>query len=338
MKKILVTGGCGYIGSHTIIDLIQNGFEVISVDNYLRSSSSQLKYIEDVTGIRVKNYEVDLCDLSQTLAVFEAEKDIAGIIHFAALKTVPESVANPLLYYHNNIGSLVNILKCVKSFEIPHLVFSSSCSVYGNTKVQPVTEQTILPRAESPYGYTKQIGERMISDYTQVESYTRFISLRYFNPVGAHPSGLIGEVQWDKPNNLVPYITQTAIGKMQKLIVFGNDYNTPDGSCIRDYIHVCDVAHAHTLALAYLMNHRNDTLHDVFNLGTGHGTSVFQAIAAFEKVSQVKLNYEIGPRRMGDPAAIYANNELAKEKLHWIPKYTLDDMMLTAWNWEMKMQ
>ena len=333
MAKILVTGGCGYIGSHTIVDLLANGFDVISIDNFSRSSNYAVAAIEKITGKRIKNYEVDLKNFDDTLAVFQENPDIAGIIHFAAYKAVGESVQEPLFYYENNIGSLVNILKCVQEFDIPHFVFSSSCTVYGNPDASPVTENSAVKKAESPYGATKQMGEEILQNIAAAGG-ANVILLRYFNPVGAHPSALIGELPIGRPQNLVPAITQTAIGKLPKMQVHGTDYDTRDGSCIRDYIHVCDIAHAHTLALQYSIKHNKEKACEVFNLGTGNGITVLEAIQAFEKVSGVKLNYEIGPRRAGDIVAIYANNDKAVKELGWNCKYGLEEMMLTAWQWE----
>lgn len=338
MKKILVTGGCGYIGSHTITDLIENGFEVISVDNNVRSSPRLLEGIEKITGRKVKNYKVDLCSFDDTHAIFAENDDIAGVIHFAAYKAVGESVAKPLMYYENNMFSLVNLLRCVEEYKTPYFVFSSSCTVYGNPDSIPVTEETPEKMAESPYGATKQMGERVIRDFAQVTPHTSSVLLRYFNPAGAHPSTQIGEFNIDKPQNLTPVITQTAIGKIPQMQVYGNDYPTRDGSCIRDFIHICDLAHAHTLALKYLMENRNNSNCDVFNLGTGNGISVLEAIHAFEKVSGVKLNYLMGPRRPGDVIAIYANKDKAERELGWKPKYSLEDIMRTAWQWEQKLK
>ncbi len=337
MQKILVTGGCGYIGSHTLVDLIEHGFEVISVDNHLRSRAKQLDGVEKITGKKIKNYAVDLCNWDAVENIFKEEKNIDGIIHFAALKSVPESVAEPLLYYHNNIASLVNILKATAQFGVKEFVFSSSCSVYGNADELPVTEATPLKYAESPYGFSKQIGERMIKDFAAVHADINFILLRYFNPVGAHESAIIGEVPYDRPNNLVPIITQSAIGKMQQLTVFGGDYDTRDGSCVRDYIHVSDVAHAHTCAMKYLLNDAPKKNVDVFNLGSGNGVTVLEAINAFEKVSGTKLNYKVGERRDGDVIAVYANIDKVKSILQWQPQRNIEQMMLSAWNWEKQM-
>jgi len=337
MKKILVTGGCGYIGSHTIVDLIENGFSVISVDNNSRSNPRILEGIEKITGKKIKNYKVDLCNFDDTFAIFQENEGIQGIIHFAAFKSVNESVEQPLMYFENNLMSLINLLKCVQEFKIPYFVFSSSCTVYGSPDKIPVTETTPPKPAESPYGYTKQMGEQIINEFSKAGN-TKCILLRYFNPVGAHPTALIGELPVGKPANLVPAITQTAVGKIPQLIVYGNDYHTRDGSCIRDFIHVCDIAHAHTLALNFLLAKGSDKRCEVFNLGTGQGVTVLETIHAFENVSGIKLNYVIGPRRPGDVMAIYANNDLARKLLGWIPKYSLDDMMATAWKWEQKLK
>lgn len=337
MSKILVTGGCGYIGSHTIVDLIENGFDVISIDDNSRSTPYLLSGIEKITGKKVKNYKVDLKDYNDTRAVFQENEDISGIIHFAAYKAVGESVEEPLMYFENNLFSLINLLKCVDEFAIEHFVFSSSCTVYGNPDAIPVTEKSPIKKAESPYGATKQMGEEIVQS-SVTKSTSKAILLRYFNPVGAHPSIHIGELPLGKPANLVPAITQTAIGKLPQMQVFGSDYDTRDGSCIRDYIHVCDIAHAHTLALQYLMEDRNKTQCDIFNLGTGNGVTVLEAIKAFEEVSTQKLNYKIGPRRPGDVVAIYANNDFAVQSLGWQIKYDLKDMMRTAWEWELKVK
>lgn len=338
MAKILVTGGTGFIGSHTIVDLVENGFSVVSIDNHARSSSYAVAGIEQITGKKVKNYKVDLKNFDETRAVFQENPDITGIIHFAAYKAVSESVAEPVLYYENNIFGLINLLKCVQEFEVADFVFSSSCTVYGNPDTIPVTEASPTKKAESPYGATKQMGEQILQDFTKAIEKTAVILLRYFNPVGAHPSAIIGESPVGNPQNLVPAITQTAIGKLPKMMVFGTDYPTRDGSCVRDYIHVCDIAHAHTLAIQYLAGKKNKTRCDIFNLGTGDGVTVLEAIHAFEEVSGIKLNYELGPRRPGDVVAIYANNNLAVTELGWKIKYGLTDMMQTAWAWELKIK
>ena len=333
MNKILVTGGCGYIGGHTIVDLIENGFEVISADDLSRGSMKMLHGIEKAVGRPIKNYKVDLCNLDDTEAIFLENPDITGIIHFAAFKSVPESVGNPLMYYDNNFNSLINILKCADEFDVNNFVFSSSCSVYGNPSELPVTEAVPFQEPESPYARTKQVGEAICCDFTNINKHFNTILLRYFNPAGAHPSGFIGEFM-EKPENVVPVITQTAIGKRSEMTVFGSDYDTRDGSCIRDYIHVCDIANAHTKALQYIIEDRNKANCEVFNLGSGNGVSVLELIKAFEKVSGLKLNYKVGPRRPGDVVEVYANNNRARKMLGWDPKYDLEAMMDTSWKWE----
>lgn len=335
MQKVLVTGGCGYIGSHTIVDLIDNGFEVVSVDNLINSSDEALEGIEAITGQKVKNYNVDLCDYEKTDQIF-AENNFSGIIHFAARKAVGESCEDPLGYYHNNLLSLVNILKCAVKYKVENFIFSSSCSVYGNAKDLPVTEDTAFEEAESPYARTKQIGEKIISDYCKFKGDLKGILLRYFNPAGAHESNELGESPIYKALNLVPVITETAIGKRESMVVHGDDYDTRDGSCIRDYIHVMDIANAHTKALQYLLENKNESNCEIFNLGIGEGVSVLEAINAFEKVASQKLNYQVGPRRDGDVVAIYANNQKAAEKLGWKAQRDIEDIMKTAWAWEKK--
>ena len=332
-KKILVTGGCGYIGSHTIVDLIEHGFEVISADNLSTGSLRMLEGVEQITGKKIKNYNVDLSKMDYTEAIFIDNPDMVGIIHFAAFKSVPESVAEPLAYYENNLRSLINLLQCAQRFGVFHFVFSSSCSVYGNTTALPVSESTPMSEAQSPYGRTKQMGELICRDVASVWPEGNIALLRYFNPVGAHPSAHIGELQ-EKPENLVPVITQTAIGKRDQMVVHGNDYKTRDGSCVRDYVHVMDIANAHTRALEYMLEADDEDNCITLNLGTGNGVTVLEMIKAFEQVSGQKLNYRIGDRRPGDVEAVYANNDKAKEVLGWEPKYDLNAMMDTAWRWE----
>ncbi|MES2566592.1 MAG: UDP-glucose 4-epimerase GalE [Bacteroidota bacterium] len=338
-STIIVTGGAGYIGSHTIIELLQQtNYTIVSIDNFSNSNSDTFDRIEKITGKQVKNLNVDICNLEALELAISKVKDPIGIIHFAAFKSVPQSVADPLLYYHNNIASLVNILKISKSLNISNFIFSSSCSVYGNVEELPVTELTPFSVAESPYAHTKQMGEDIVTKFTKSEPNFKSVLLRYFNPVGAHPTGFNGEYPRNRPDNLVPYITQTAAGILQKLTVFGNDYDTRDGSCIRDYIHVNDIADAHVRALNYLIENKQKKATSVFNLGTGVGVSVLEAIGSFEKVTQQKLNYQIGPRRAGDVISIYANNDFVKKELEWTPKYNLDDMMLSAWKWQMHLK
>jgi UDP-glucose 4-epimerase len=315
------------------VDLIENGFNVISVDNLSRASDQSLVGIEKITGKKIKNYTVDLTDKVATENIFKENPGITGIIHFAAYKAVGESVELPLDYYENNLCSLVHLLQMSVKYHANHFIFSSSCTVYGNPDASRVTEDTPLQAAASPYGATKQMGEVIVKDTAHTFPISAIL-LRYFNPVGAHPSTAIGELPIGRPQNLVPAITQTAIGKLPKMQVHGTDYDTRDGSCIRDYIHVCDIAHAHTLALQYSIKKNQEKSCEIFNLGTGNGISVLEAIQAFEKVSGVTLNYEIGPRRSGDIVAIYANNDKAVKQLGWNCKYGLDEMMLTAWKWE----
>ncbi len=336
---ILVTGGAGYIGSQTIIELIkQTSYSVISVDNYSNSSEKTFDRIESITGKKIKNYEIDLCNKEEINHQLSGLTEIIGVIHFAAFKSVPESVADSLLYYHNNIASLVNILKFCKEKNIPNFIFSSSCSVYGNSDELPVTEKTVLPKAESPYAHTKQIGEDMVRAFSKSNSNFNSVLLRYFNPVGADQSALIGELPLGPPSSLVPIITRTAVGIIEQMQVHGSDYNTRDGSCIRDYIHVSDIASAHINALNYILDKKNKTNVSLFNLGTGKGITVLEAIHSFEKISGVKLNYKIGARRSGDVAAIYSDNHLAKQELKWEPKFNINEMMLTAWKWQLHLQ
>ncbi len=336
MQKVLVTGGCGYIGSHTIVDLIKNGFEVISVDSHINSNRKPLSGIRKITGKTIKNYKVDLSDRTRTQKIFKDHPDIVGIIHFAALKSVGDSVNEPLLYFRNNMLSTLNLLECSNEFGVKHFIFSSSCSVYGNAKELPVTEKTPLQEAESPYARTKQMGEQMIHDAALEMKKTDFILLRYFNPCGAHDSNLLGESPTTKAQNLVPVITETAIGKRKSMTVFGDDYDTRDGSCIRDYIHVMDLADAHTKSLQYLIKKKNTDQVETFNLGIGDGVSVLEAINAFEASTGQKLNYKIGPRRAGDVVAIYAKIDAAQKRMGWKPQRDINDIMKTAWDWEVK--
>jgi UDP-glucose 4-epimerase len=337
MKKprVLVTGGTGYIGSHTLIELINNGYDVVSIDNLSRSSSKSLNLIKEITGCTVKNFDVDLCSEKKLSNIFAELGEVAGVIHFAAFKSVPESVQQPELYYYNNLFSLVNILKCCIQHNIKHFVFSSSCSVYGDIASLPVSETTVLTTPKSPYAVTKVMGEKIVQDTCKANSIAA-ISLRYFNPVGAHPSGLIGEMPLNTPDNLVPVITQTAIGKRKSLTVFGGNLPTRDGSCIRDFVHVTDIANAHVLALQHLKDKQD--YYDVVNLGTGEGVSIFEAINTFEKVSGVKLNYKVGAYREGDVIEIYSDGAKSDAVLGWKPKYTIVDMMSSAWKWELQLQ
>ena len=334
-EKILVTGGVGYIGSHTVVELIQQGFEVYIIDNLSNSKIEVLDAIQKITGIKPHFTQLDLCDRNTVNQYFSMHKDIKAIVHFAAFKAVGESVAEPLKYYHNNIASLVNILEAAKNNNITNIVFSSSCTVYGQPEKLPVTEESPIIPAISPYGFTKQMGEVILRDYVSAHS-TKVISLRYFNPIGAHESALIGEYPNGVPNNLVPFITQTAIGLRKQLTVHGNDYGTNDGSCIRDYINVVDLAKAHVVAIKRLIENRNKSNFEVFNIGTGQGTTVLEVITTFEKISGTKLNYVIGPRRAGDVEKVYADTSLANKELGWKSEETLENTILSSWNWEKK--
>jgi len=338
-KTIIVTGGAGYIGSHTIIDIIENtDFDVVSIDNFSNSSPLTFDRIEQVTGKRVKNFDVNLCDKMAFDEVLSSISNCIGVIHFAAFKSVPESVNNPYLYYHNNIESLLNTLEGCLKHNIRNFIFSSSCSVYGNISTLPVSESTPFSLAESPYAYTKQVGETIIKDYAKKFEKLKTISLRYFNPVGAHTSGLIGESPINPPTSLLPIITQTAIGLRGKMFVHGNDYDTRDGSCVRDYIHVSDIASAHVTALFYLIDKKNKNVNTIFNLGTGEGISVKEAISVFEEVTNKKLNYEVGPRREGDVEAIYSDTTKSKNELGWEAKRGIEEMISSAWNWQLKLK
>jgi len=335
--KILVTGGTGYIGSHTVVELQRNGYEVVIVDNLSNSYAKVVDNIEKISGTRPIFEEFDLTDLEKTREFFNKYNDIKGIIHFAAFKAVGESMDKPLMYYHNNLQSLINILKGMDETGIRNLVFSSSCTVYGQPDELPVTEQAPIQEAWSPYGHTKQISETVIERKSNVSDINGIL-LRYFNPIGAHDSALIGELPIGVPNNLVPFITQTAIGIREQLSVFGDDYNTPDGTAIRDYIHVVDLAKAHVVAVDRLLNNKSKGKVEMFNLGTGNGFSVLEVINSFEKVSGEKLNYKIVARRQGDIEKVWADTTFANDELGWKAEKTIDDMMLSAWNWEVALK
>lgn len=336
MKKnlILVTGGTGYIGSHTTVELIGEGFEVAIIDNLYNSEAGVVDRIEAITGVRPSLAVFDLTNREKLDDYFADHNDISGIIHFAAYKAVGESVHKPLEYYRNNLVSLMNLLGVMRTQGIPNFVFSSSCTVYGQPDKLPVAEDAAVKPATSPYGNTKQIGEEIIRDTVGASEYLNAISLRYFNPIGAHPSSLIGELPRGVPENLVPFITQTAYGLRKELKVFGNDYDTPDGSCVRDYLHVVDLAKAHVTAVKRLLEKKNKAGYEVFNLGTGKGVSVLEAIESFERVSGISLNYKITGRREGDIEKIWADPSLANTELGWKTKSTLDEAMRTAWEWE----
>jgi UDP-glucose 4-epimerase len=332
--KVLVTGGTGYIGSHTVVELQKEGYKVIIIDNLSNSDISVLDGITDITGVRPLFGEIDLCDSKELESFITSNQGIDAIIHFAAHKAVGESVQNPIKYYRNNLVSMVNVLDIMKRFTISSLVFSSSCTVYGQPDKLPVTEDAPVQPAISPYGNSKQIGEEFISDLMKVSPELKAISLRYFNPVGAHPSGSIGELPIGVPENLVPYITQTAAGVRESLKVFGDDYNTPDGSCIRDYLHVVDLAKAHVVSLERLLSGANRNNYEVFNLGTGIGVSVLEAIKTFKEATGIEINYTVTSRREGDIEKIWADPSLANSELKWKTELSLKDAMSSAWKWE----
>jgi len=331
--KILVTGGTGYIGSHTVVELQARGFDVVVVDSLFNSYLSVLDQIEKISGIKPDFEQFDLADVAKTKDFFKRNQDIVGIIHFAAHKAVGESVDNPVMYYQNNLFSLINILENMQEYGINNLVFSSSCTVYGQPEELPVSEKAPMQKALSPYGNTKQISEDIIQDTAKVSN-VNAVMLRYFNPIGAHESAFIGELPLGVPNNLVPFITQTAIGIREQLSVFGDDYNTPDGTAIRDYIHVVDLAKAHVKAVNRMIESKQKKNVEIFNLGTGNGFSVLEVIKSLERVANVKLNYKIVDRREGDVEAVYADTKFANDELGWKAEKTLDEMMASAWKWE----
>ena len=336
--KILVTGGLGFIGSHTVVELQNEGYEVVIIDNCSNSSEEVLVGIENITGKKPIFEKMDLRDRKKVSEFFKKYPDVSGVIHFAASKAVGESVQIPLTYYENNIGTLVYLLQELQEKKDASFIFSSSCTVYGQADELPITENAPVKTAESPYGNTKQIGEEIIKDTCKVTPQLKAIALRYFNPIGAHKSTEIGELPLGVPQNLVPFITQTAMGLREKLSVFGDDYNTPDGTCIRDYIHVVDLAKAHVIALTRLLKNKNKENYEVFNLGTGKGSSVLEVIKSFEKVSGQSLNYTIVDRREGDITAAYADTNLANNELGWKAALSLDEAMKSAWEWEQKVR
>tara|TARA_R110002050_G_scaffold196426_3_gene331428 strand:+ start:22161 stop:23177 length:1017 start_codon:yes stop_codon:yes gene_type:complete len=336
--KVLVTGGLGFIGSHTVVELQNQGFEVVIIDDLSNSSEKVLEGIVAITGKKPEFKKIDLKEKSKVEDFFKRHTDIQGVIHFAASKAVGESVEKPLLYYENNIGTLVYLLKELSKKDKASFIFSSSCTVYGQADKMPITEDAPVKTAESPYGNTKQIGEEIIADTCKVVSSLNAIALRYFNPMGAHPSTEIGELPIGVPQNLVPFITQTGIGMREQLSVFGGDYPTTDGTCVRDYIHVVDLAKAHVIALKRLLDGENDANYEVFNLGTGTGSTVLEAIQSFEKVSGKKLNYKIVDRRPGDITSAYASTAKANKVLGWKAESTLDEAMKSAWEWEQKIR
>ena len=339
-QTILVTGGTGFIGSHTTVELIEAGYEVVIVDNLSNSKIEVLDGIEKITGVRPAFEQVDLRDKAATEVVFQKYPKIEGIIHFAASKAVGESVQKPLLYYRNNIVSLINLLELMPQYNVKGIIFSSSCTVYGQPKPEnlPVTEEAPHQKATSPYGNTKEINEQIIYDYIHSGANIKSIVLRYFNPIGAHPSALIGELPNGVPNNLIPFVTQTAMGIRKELTIFGNDYNTPDGTCIRDYIYVVDLAKAHVAAMARIVEDKNTDPVEIYNVGTGHGVSVLELINTFEKCTGVKLNYEIAPRREGDIEKVWGNVDKANKVLGWKAVHTLEEALTSAWNWQQKLR
>ncbi|RZF59984.1 UDP-glucose 4-epimerase GalE [Sphingobacterium corticibacterium] len=337
MSKILVTGGTGYIGSHTVVELHNAGYTPVIIDNLSNSNIQILDQIAKIIGVRPEFHQFDLCDEAKTRAFVQENPDITGIIHFAASKAVGESVEKPLKYYHNNFFSLINLLNAYQGKPI-NFVFSSSCTVYGEPDTLPVTESAPVKKAASPYGNTKQIAEEILEEVSAAYGNYNTIALRYFNPVGAHASALIGELPLGVPQNLLPFITQTAIGKREKLTVFGGDYETPDGSCIRDYIHVVDLAKAHVAAIRLLEKGNPNGKYDVFNVGTGNGYSVLEAITAFEKASGQKLNYVVGPRRDGDIVKVWGDVTKSTQQLGWSAELGIDEMMASAWAWEKYLQ
>ena len=336
--KVLVTGGAGYIGSHTVVELQNNGYEVIIVDNLSNSRAEVVDSIEQITGIRPAFEKVDCLDYEGMDAVFAKYPGIQGVIHFAASKAVGESVEKPLKYYRNNLVSLINLLELMPKHNVQGIIFSSSCTVYGQPDVLPVTEAAPIKKAESPYGNTKQVNEEIIRDTVASGAPIRAILLRYFNPIGAHPSALIGELPNGVPQNLIPYLTQTAMGIREKLSVFGDDYDTPDGSCIRDYIYVVDLAKAHVIAMNRILENKQKENVEVFNVGTGRGLSVLELIHAFESATGVKLNYQIVGRRAGDIVKVWADPSYANNELGWKAEATIEDTLRSAWNWQVHLR
>ena len=335
-KKILVTGGLGYIGSHVVVELQNEGFQVIVIDNLSNSSMDVLDRIIEITGITPLFEKIDLRDKNMVSNFFKRHSDIYGVIHFAASKAVGESTNNPLKYYDNNISPLIYILQQLEKIKDQNFIFSSSCTVYGQVDKSPITEDTLLKKAESPYGNTKKIGEQIIEDTCKINNNLNAISLRYFNPIGAHSSAKIGELPIGTPQNLVPFVTQTGIGIREELSIFGKDYPTPDGTCIRDYIHVVDLAKAHVIAMKRIILKDNSDNYEVFNLGTGKGSSVLEVVNAFEEISGIKLNYMFSERRAGDIAAAFADTQKANKILGWKSELSLNEAMLSAWEWEKK--
>ncbi len=338
MKKILVTGGAGFIGSHTCVELIDAGYEPIIIDNFSNSDIKVLDALEVITGKAIKFYDLDCAEFTSFETLFKAESEIHGIIHFAAYKAVGESTKDPFKYYHNNINSTLNVLEAMKLYGVHKLVFSSSCTVYGQPNKLPVTESSPIVRAASPYGHTKQINEEMIFEYQKNFPKIQSVILRYFNPIGAHPSALIGELPLGKPENLVPFVCQTAAGLLDEITIFGEDYNTSDGTCVRDYIHVVDLAKAHVKSLELIQTFKNNASPEILNLGYGKGFSVLEVIKTFEKINNIQVNYKFGHRRKGDVEQIYSSSEKANKLLNWHCEYGLEEMLEHAWAWQKKLE
>ncbi|MEQ8363085.1 MAG: UDP-glucose 4-epimerase GalE [Cyclobacteriaceae bacterium] len=337
-KKILVTGGAGYIGAHTVVELYSNGYSPVIIDNFSKSDRTLLEGIDKLTGKSLVFHEGDCADKQFLKEVFEKEGEFAGVMHFAAYKSVGESVEQPIMYYRNNLDSLLTLLEVMKEQQVNQLIFSSSCTVYGEPNSIPVDEKAPFKKAESPYGATKQMCEQILEDTVKADQNLKVISLRYFNPIGAHPSAMLGELPIDKPNNLVPYITQTAAGIREKLIIFGGEYDTPDGTCIRDFIHIVDLAAAHVKAIDKLLGADENKGYQYYNLGTGQGVSVLQLVKEFIEVTGVKLNYEIGPRRAGDVVKTYADPTKVEKELGWQAEYSTKEALQHAWEWEKKLK
>ena len=339
-QTILVTGGTGFIGSHTVVELQQAGYNVVIVDNLSNSRADVVDGIESITGVRPAFEQVDCQDLAALANVFDKYSDISGVIHFAASKAVGESVQKPLTYYRNNITSLINILELMQRHEVKGIIFSSSCTVYGQPSAEhlPVTEDAPIQKALSPYGNTKQINEEIIQDFIHSGAAVKAVILRYFNPIGAHPSALIGELPIGVPMNLIPFVTQTAAGIRKQLKIFGNDYGTPDGTCIRDYIYVCDLAKAHVKAMEHVLGNENTDAVEVFNIGTGRGVSTLEVVEGFERATGVKVNWEYAPRREGDIEKVWADPAKANTVLGWKAETSLDDTLRSAWKWQLRLK
>jgi len=330
--KVILTGGAGFLGSHTAVELVNEGYDPVIIDDFRNSKPFVIENIEKIIEKKITFYNADIGDQNKINTIFKDENPI-GLIHFAADKAVNESVMNPLKYYNNNLGNLIKLLEVIEKYSLNSFIFSSSCTVYGEPSLVPVTEKTPIRPAFSPYGYTKQVGENILTDFFKTRKHTALTMLRYFNPIGAHPSSLIGELPLGVPSNLVPYITQTAIGKRKQLTIFGSDYQTNDGTCIRDYIHVVDLARAHVLALKNNLKSNN-----IYNIGLGRGYSVLEVLNSFEEINNLKIDYQFGPKRDGDVTEIYADNSLIRKELKWEPNFTLKQALMHAWQWEKQLK